>query len=409
MLRHALAAGLLLLLAGCGGAEQKTEAVQPQPLGGTGKIVFSIFEGLPAFKGHDACSGLWAVNPDGSGLMRLVMPDPKNFESQYYPSFSPDGRLLAFEVFKSSGEGYKVDSEVSVLEGESGDVLSIATFTSSLFANPRVIWSPKNDSVLIMRLAGERTEIARVEIEGGDEKLLFDGKSLVAASAAWAPDGSRIAFWTHRSSGIWLMDPDGENQHKLVRGGEPAWAPDSRRLTFFEPEDVSISGEATLWLIGADGSDRTALVKGAQQVGHHSVLWSPRGDRLIFLREAQKQIQPYGESDFYLLDLKGRREKLRARSALPLAWSQDGERILFARQRQVGPDTAIGIYIGSADGTDERFIAVTDEEDINIGSYPVWQPVKTSVAPATGAMAPRKQFDFCVSRLERLRTTLSKR
>lgn len=164
-----------------------------------------------------------------------------------------------------------------------------------------------------------------------------------------------------------------------------------------------------MWLIGADGSGKRLLAKGVLQYLHHSVLWSPRGDRLIFLRKARKPAQPYGEADFYLLDLEGRRETLRARAALPLAWSQDGKRILFTRQLAVGPDTAIGIYIGSADGTDERLVAVTDEEDINIGSYPVWQPAKAPLVPATGAIAPRKEFDFCVRRLDGLRMRLSKR
>ena len=68
----------------------------------------------------------------------------------------------------------------------------------------------------------------------------------------------------------------------------------------------------------------------------------------------------------------------------------------------------IAIYVGSADGPDERLVAVTDEEDINLGSYPVWQPASAKLVPATGAMAPRKQFDFCLRRLEALRQKLSK-
>jgi dipeptidyl aminopeptidase/acylaminoacyl peptidase len=177
----------------------------------------------------------------------------------------------------------------------------------------------------------------------------------------------------------------------------------------FDPVDDGGAGEAMLWLIKPDRSGKTALVKGVLQHGHHSLFWSPQGDRLIFLRPAAKPIQPYGEADFYILDLDSRREKLRERSALPIAWSQDGERILFARQLAVGPDTAIGIYIGSADATDERLVAVTDEEDINIGSYPVWQPGKAPLVPATGAIAPRKEFDFCIRRLDNLRMRLSKR
>jgi Tol biopolymer transport system component len=394
-------------LAGCGSDREGSNADKP-PVG-AGKIVFSLFPS--AFDGNEACSGLWAVNSDGSGLMRLTMPapDPEVLRGQYYPSFSPDGRLLAFQVSKGSGEDYRVDIEASTLDGKSGEARPTATFTSSLFMHPRVVWSPESDSVLIMRLKGELTEIARVDVESGDEKLIFDGKTLVVGSAAWSPDGSRIAMSTFRSSGIWLMDPDGKNRHKLVRGGEPVWAPDSRRLAFFEPEDLTEGGEGTLRTIDADGTHETQLVEGVMQAGRHSVLWSPKGDRLIFLRKARKPEPPYTEADFYVLELDGGRETLRARAALPLAWSPDGKRILFARQRLVGPDLLIAIYVGSADGTDERLVALTDEEDINIGSYPVWQPSKAPLVAATGAFAPRKEFDFCLRRLDGLRLRLSKR
>jgi Tol biopolymer transport system component len=371
-----------------------------------GKIVFSIFEGLPTFNGNEACSGLWAVNPDGSGLMRLTMPAPEAYDSQYFPSFSPDGRLLAFEVLKDSGEGYEFDSEASVLEGESGDVRSVVTFTSSLFVNPRFVWSPKSDFALIVRAEGERGEVARVDLESEGTEVLFEGE--LPASVAWAPDGSRIAYGTNRSESIWLTEPDGENRRELVRdAGGPAWAPDSRRLAFFRPADYTDIGDASLWLVDADGSNERRLADGVQH-GLRSVLWSPRGDRLIFLRKAKKpRVTTAGESDAYLLDLESGRTTLFVRAALPIAWSQDGKRVLFGRPFEgLG---AIGLYVATADGTDKRLVAVTDEEDINIGSYPVWQPAKAPLEPATGAMAPRKEFDFCVRRLDSLRKRLSKR
>jgi Tol biopolymer transport system component len=391
-------------VAGCGGEKNGPEAIEPT--GDAGKIVFSIFERLPAFNGNDACSGLWAVNPDGSGLMRLVMPESENFDSQYYPSFSPDASLLAFEVFKGSGEGYEY-SEVSLLEGESGDVRPLATFRSSLFVNPRVIWSPKSDSALIVRVAKDRGEIDRVDVESRETETLVEGEP--AASVAWAPDGSRIAYGTFESESIWLMDADGGNRREAVRdAGSPVWAPNSRRLAFFRPADLTEEDDASIWLVDADGTSEKQLVEGVQHL-LRSAIWSPQGDRLIFLRKTKKPSQPFVESDFYLLELNGRGETLRARAAIPLAWSPDGKRILFTRPLRVGPDTAIGIYVGSAEGTDERLVAVTDTEDINIGSYPVWQPAGAKLVPATGGMAPRKEFDFCIRRLDSLRQRLSKR
>ena len=133
--------------------------------------------------------------------MRLTMPAPDReaLRGQYFPSFAPDGHMLALETLTGCGEDDRVGAEASTLDGESGEVGPIATFTSSLSMYPRVVWSPKSDSVLIMRLKGELTEIARVDVESGDEKVIFDGKTMVVGSAAWSPDGSRIAIWNWTS------------------------------------------------------------------------------------------------------------------------------------------------------------------------------------------------------------------
>jgi Tol biopolymer transport system component len=332
--------------------------------------------------------------------MRVTSPDPKDedFSGQYYPSFSPDGRLLAFETAKQTtgDDSYAFESEVFVLDPASGEVRSVATFTSSLLVNPRFVWSPMGDSALIVRAEGESGELAHVDVKSGDTDVLLEGR--LPLSAAWAPDGSRIAYWSDDS--VWLVDADGGNRSELARdAGSPTWSPDSRRLAFFRPADLTEYGDAELWLAEADGSGEKLLAKDVQHT-FRSVLWSPRGDRLLFLRKAKKALGPdVGESDAYLLELKSGRVKLLARTAKPLAWSGDGKRILFARPFASTDVGTIVLYLTSAEGGDEQFVAATDEEDFNVGSYPVWQPAKTDFGPATGSFAPKKEWDFCLRKL----------
>jgi hypothetical protein len=42
--------------------------------------------------------------------------------------------------------------------------------------------------------------------------------------AVWSPSGLRIAFWSSRSKGLWLMSPDGSNQTHVAK--TPAMSPD---------------------------------------------------------------------------------------------------------------------------------------------------------------------------------------
>src|SRR5207248_4034214 len=80
-----LAVGLLTaLLPAAAGAQTRP----------AGKIVFSVFAGLPAFQGDERCEGLYAVNADGTGLARLA--GYAHGSGAFYPEFSANGRMLSF-------------------------------------------------------------------------------------------------------------------------------------------------------------------------------------------------------------------------------------------------------------------------------------------------------------------------
>ncbi|HEY7876351.1 MAG TPA: hypothetical protein VIG64_14645, partial [Actinomycetota bacterium] len=57
-------------------------------------------------------------------------------------------------------------------------------------------------------------------------------------SPRWSPDGSKIAFSSHRDGewGVYVMDADGSNVRQLVSPGvEPEWAPDGTAVAFTRP------------------------------------------------------------------------------------------------------------------------------------------------------------------------------
>ena len=97
---------------------------------------------------------------------------------------------------------------------------------------------------------------------------------------ALSPDGKSIAFSTHRDGtrSLYLMNPDGTNQHQLTRDGDAglcAWSPDGKKLTFS-------SNRTGLYCIYAMNADATNVRKLTDGPSEDCPVWSPDGRRIAF-------------------------------------------------------------------------------------------------------------------------------
>ena len=359
-----------------------------------GKIVFSVFAGLPAFQGDERCEGLYAVNADGTGLARLA--GDAHGSGAFYPGFSASGRMLSF--------GTTHDDRVTLytMDVASGHSRRRSTFLSPYSASGTV-WSPHGRSLLYLYTRGLKVELHALELPRGRDRNLTPG--LNALGASWSPDAQRIAFWTRarpaRRSAVFTMSSDGTNKRLLAPDATAAaWSPQGGRIAFFRAADRP----ASLWLAGASGD-------GVRKLAAHArppALWSPSGEALMFLRELRGRSSPgseYGAGDLYRLDLRTGRERLVERSVIPLVWRRDG-RILFLRGRVVAGEGVFAVVVARADGTQERLVGVTDEEDVNIGSFPAWQPLRAPLMQAAPPFTPRVDGGRCIRLLAGLRSRI---
>jgi len=389
---------LIVCLAAAGAGHSSTSP------GGT--IIFSVFSGLPVFEGNESCEGLYAIEPDGSGLRRLVSPGLGANGGQLYPSIASDGGMLSF-----LGLGNSTGTVASLygLDGANGAVRRLAGIRAyPLFF--RFPWSPRGRSLLVPHQQGKSVlEIQRLDAGTGRLRRLTHGAADIWP--AWSPDGSTIAFARQApagsdSSAVWLMAADGTRERRVaVKASDPAWSPDGRRVAFFRPSLFSSPlGPSSVWVIGRGGGKARRVARGLLNRGFGSLLWSPRGDELLVLRKpttAQFPGEEHEPGDAYRLDVATGRSRLVARRVIPLGWYGDG--IVYLHGRYVQDETVFEIRLLRPGASGSRLLGVIDEEDVNIGSYPARQLHHVPLAAAKGRFAPPPAAgDECLHRLAAL-------
>ncbi|HWR49690.1 MAG TPA: protein kinase [Bryobacteraceae bacterium] len=220
---------------------------------------------------------------------RLTFP-PQNIEGDVDPSFSPDGRSIAFvrgkvegirdvyvlrfaDDFTPIGEPVRLtfDDRPTSSPAWSADGRSIV-YSSGSFHNPRLwrIWIPQSGTLPkpaeLLAFAGhgagspaisrqgrlafmsspKDADIQRLDLVGSpaDPHAPNPPVTVIASSRLDhtpqdSPDGSRIAFASDRSGSheIWVCDRDGSNGLPVTSFGgpytaNPFWSPDGRWLAF---------------------------------------------------------------------------------------------------------------------------------------------------------------------------------
>jgi Tol biopolymer transport system component len=162
---------------------------------------------------------IWVMRSDGSGKRNLTrspgVPD-------WSPAFAPDGRTIAY---MSAFELWLMDAD--------GRNRRQLTRAGSLSEYPS--WSPDGRSLAFSGVRGGDFEIVRIDVAGGAERNLTDSPG-DDKWPAWSPDGDRIAYVS--DDDVWVMAADGTRPRNVTRTPDlveahPSWTPDGR-LSFLQ-------------------------------------------------------------------------------------------------------------------------------------------------------------------------------
>ncbi|MBN1318551.1 MAG: S9 family peptidase [Anaerolineales bacterium] len=199
--------------------------------------------------------------------------------AKFAPSWSPDGRRLAYALDLDGGEFY--DIMVYDLADESHVNLTPETLE---LIYPDIAWSPDGSMLALISNRTGKFDTYVMPSTGGDMRPIL---ALLShdCEVQWSPDGRWLAVaseTTAQDTDVFIVPLNGEKPRRLggnqtaIHAQQPRWSPDSQYVAFVGVvDDVFNIGledfetESIRWLTSGDGDKQFPM-------------WSHDGKRLVY-------------------------------------------------------------------------------------------------------------------------------
>ena len=170
--------------------------------------------------------------------LTMVSGKPALKYSDTHPSWSPDGRRIAF----ASNRAGSFDIYVMDSDGQNLDSLNVRKEATDNHPS----WSPDGRRIAFASNRAGSFDIYVMDSDGKNLEPLAPHKAM-DNHPSWSPDG-QIAFASNRAGNfdIYVMDSDRNNLDRLTdheaRDNYPSWSPDGRYIAFVSERDDKSRG-----------------------------------------------------------------------------------------------------------------------------------------------------------------------
>jgi TolB protein len=311
---------------------------------------------------HLQSLGIYLIHPDGSGLRRLT----KTGGFSGSPTWSSDAKRVLYYETDETG-AYLAKSGNSRTELVSIDIATGErtqyTASNELKLSPQ--WLP----------GGRISYIVRGTVDPGFLRIWNPDRSVVTVApgpirhATWSADGQQVVYerFLQRASTEHLVptlsrDPEFE---LLLSEPFPAFSPDGRKLLYsqYGGNGLGVS-DTSIQIMNADGSDKHPLFH-KEGTSAFDAVWSPAGDLIAFCvgRYFRAAGLPSAQIALIKPDGSGYREIAQegVNNGFP-SWSPDGNRLVYKRGKQL-------VIQSIADG---KIVPLTD--GVHYDNFPQWSP-----------------------------------
>jgi len=379
--RHVVAAVCVSAVLVGVSAATASEADVPRRTG----VVFTVFEELPP---GGACPGVYAVDARTREISWLGGWDAARQDTAVYPAFTPSGTFTFGHFSTPNTTGLPLVDVYAAGRIAVERALSFATWR----------WSPRRNEVAYVRIRSGGGELVVTSATGATRVLV----RYPAVGLWWLPDGSGLVYGPRAGSteGITFVRRDGRVRKVLARSAShPVVSPDGRRVAFLRARSRLDPGG--LWVVGSRGGPARRVLGPAPYERLRPAVWL--SNRELLVQHGGTGDTIFDVSDTLTrVDVDTRRERPFLKHAFALSLSPDRNRVLFVRPHR-GGETYYSIRTVRTDGRGEQLLAVTDEEDLNIGSMPVWKPAAVQL-DRVGELPPVPITpEACVARLTAVR------
>jgi dipeptidyl aminopeptidase/acylaminoacyl peptidase len=241
---------------------------------------------------------LWLVSSRGGPPRRLTQGEGRH----HTPRFSPDGRIVSFV----RDQGDVIEVVVTSVDGRTQRVVSRGTdFPMDPSWSPdgtRLIWHayPNN------QMPWDESALLVGEVNGGEPRVIAEGRRVAYANARFSPDGQRIVCVCDRGGALNVADMRSDGAELRIlhadtwEHGEPAYSPDGRWITYTR----NVDGDYAIWVVPSGGGKPRPVV---EQPGHAvSPNWTHDGNSIVYTFDS-----PIAPADVWRVEVaSGRREQL---------------------------------------------------------------------------------------------------